>query len=239
MHGLEHVARGPLARRPPEEALVGAALVIAALLASATALAPTVVLAGAATVLMTHGVPVTRTLAWLAAPAGLLAVGLLPTVLSCDLTPLGCHVDAAAVPTTGRTILRGLAVASVAAMLVSTTRVGALLTGLRRLHVPEELVDLLGTTWSLAIVGQREVRTLRTAAALRQGDRSIAAQWRTVCHLLPTIAQRVLRRAARRADFAALRGGRDLTAPRQQPSPTIVGLLAACLPGAVVWGLGR
>lgn len=239
MHDLEHVARGPLATRAPEELLVGAAAMLAAILALRTAAVAWLVLPMAVVVLGRHGVARRTALRWLAAPAVMLAIGLGPDLVACRAGVASCGVDRTRLGPVHDAAARGLACAAVGAMLAATLRLGALLGALRRRAVPAVVVDLLGDAWSLAIAGRHEVRALRTAARLRQGESGLAAEWRTVQRLLPLVATRVLRRAERRAAFAALRGGGLALPPHGLPVPTAPGLLLACVPGLVVWGLGR
>jgi cobalt/nickel transport system permease protein len=137
-------------------------------------------------------------------PLAFIAVGALTAVVEVDTGGLGWAPDAA-----GRAgSLAGHALAGSAAVLLlaTTTPVSDLLPALRRLRVPEAVVEVASVVYRLLFVLLDSLRTIREAQTARMGYSSLRRSYRSSGALAAAVLTRSWDRARRMQEGLAGRG---------------------------------
>ncbi len=151
------------------------------------------------------------------------------TVLGLSLSASGLRV--------GLALLAKATIGIVAvSALAASTSVSEVVAGLRRLHGPGWLCDLVGLSARQVGVLGDDLDRLRLAAAMRAGSRGRRAQWGGVARALGVSFVRATERVDRLQLAAQARGGATLGAMVRTatpvPSATMAGWTRAALPAA-------
>ena len=171
----------------------GAALAVAALLVLTT-------LAGAR-------VPLRIYLRVMAAPLVFLALGTVSLVLSVDPQTLAWSVSPSSVTQAAEVSARSLAAVAALIFLALSTPLADLVGLLRRLRVPETLLEMMVVGYLMLFVFEAARRDIAAAQAARLGYASTRRAWRSVGELLAALAVEVWRRAADLGAAAQARNG--------------------------------
>lgn len=234
---LAHVSRWrplPLA----EKSLLSLGLLILAM-----ALPPwpggALVLAAASASALRSGVPA---LAWarlLAAPSLFILTGAATLLVQVGGDGIALAADGGA--QAGALMLRALAAVSALLLLTVTTPMAALLHGLRRLGLPEELVDVTMTTYRFIFILLDTAAAMHASQMARLGGRS----WRTRIRSAGLLASALLPRAldqARRLEMGLLARGYDGSLRTLAPAPAprmgrlaLIGGGLVALAGVSLW----
>jgi cobalt/nickel transport system permease protein len=137
-------------------------------------------------------------------PLAFVAVGALTAVVTVDGGGLGWAPDAAARAAS----LAGHALAGSAAVLLlaTTTPMSDLLPALRRLRVPDAVVEVASVVYRLLFVLLDSLRTIREAQAARMGYSSVRRSYRSSAALAAAVLTRSWDRARRMQEGLAGRG---------------------------------
>ena len=190
-------------RSPADKLLLSLGLVVAALVLPVW---PGSVLVGLAAVVLALGparVPARTFGRAVRVPLAFVLVGALTTVVEVG-DGVGWAPDAAARAGS----LVGHAVAGSAAMLLlaTTTPMSDLLPALRRLRVPDAVVEVASVTYRMLFVLLTSLSTIREAQAARMGHASVRSSWRSAGVLAAAVLTRSWDRARRLQDGLAGRG---------------------------------
>ena len=140
-------------------------------------------------------VPLRTLLAAALAPFGFLLLACLAMLAGPDLQG-DWHWRAAMLPVAARTALRSLAILAALLGLVLTTPLPDLLALLRRLRVPELLLDLMALSYRMVAVLRQAWDDGVEAQRARQGYRGWRQAWRSTAMLAGHMALQVWQRAA-------------------------------------------
>jgi cobalt/nickel transport system permease protein len=170
-------------------------------------------------------------------PLGFVVVGAVTAVVAVDGDGIGWAPDAAA--RAGSLAGHGLAGSAAVLLLATTTPMSDLLPALRRLRVPEAVVEVASVVYRLLFVLLESLRTIREAQTARLGRATPRARLRSDGALAAAVLTRSWDRARRLQDGLAGRG-MDVglrVLPERRPSSR--GFVAASLAGlAAIAALG-
>ncbi|QGZ38172.1 cobalt/nickel transport system permease protein [Pseudoduganella flava] len=154
--------------------------------------------------LLAARVPVRLYLAVLLPPLGFLAVSTLTMLVAVDFN--GPHWNPAALPLASMTALRALAMLAALLALTLTTPLPQLLGLLRRLRVPEPLLDLMALCYRMLFVLRQAWDEGLAAQSARLGYSGTRVAWRSLGLLTARLAVQVWQRAAALDQAAQARG---------------------------------
>ncbi len=137
-------------------------------------------------------------------PLGFVVVGALTAVVAVDGDGIGWAPDAAA--RAGSLAGHGLAGSAAVLLLATTTPMSDLLPALRRLRVPEAVVEVASVVYRLLFVLLESLRTIREAQTARMGHSSLRRSYRSSGVLAAAVLTRSWDRARRMHDGLAGRG---------------------------------
>jgi cobalt/nickel transport system permease protein len=137
-------------------------------------------------------------------PVAFVAVGALTAVVSVDGGGLGWAPDAAA--RAGSLAGHALAGSAAVLLLATTTPMSDLLPALRRLRVPEAVVEVASVIYRLLFVLLESLRTIREAQTARMGYSSVRRSYRSSGVLAAAVLTRSWDRARRMQEGLAGRG---------------------------------
>ncbi len=211
------------------------------LLTCALALPPvpaTIIVAGAAWAVLAGpaGVPVRVLTRCLRAPAAFIAIGGLTLLVTIGGPGRLIGVDAASATAAGVTVLHAGSATLAAFILAATTPVIDLLTSLRRLRIPDPLIDISEVMYRLVFVLLESARTVTEAQTARLGYASRSAALRSASGAIGAMLLRSLQRASRLENGLIARGyteGLRTLAPPRQGSVRFVALTLALLAALV------
>ena len=195
------------AHHPGERTLLAGGLLLLALILPPRSSAPPIMLATSLATVAGAGVPLAAYLRTLAIPAGFLLAGL--PFLALSLEPgaglrLGFSADGARLALDVG--LRSLACMSALACLILTTPVSELIPWLRRIGVPQAVVEIALLIYRLVFAVARQAIAARQAQEARLGYASIGRSIRSLGLLAATLLGRSLARARRLEIGLAARG---------------------------------
>ena len=231
---------------PQAKALFAAAGLIAAYLAATPAAALAVAGVCAATTLAGARVPAGLYLRVLAAPLAFLALGALSLALAFDAQTLSVSFAPYGLASAVAVSARALAAVGALLFLALCTPLADLVAALRRLHVPETLLEMMVVGYRMLFVFAEARRDIAAAQAARLGYASPRHAWRALGVLLGALAVEVWRRAAELESAAQARCGdgrlRVLARawPRAEQEVRVAALAATALLAGVAahrWGL--
>jgi cobalt/nickel transport system permease protein len=218
---------------PSAKALFALAGIAAAWLARSPATLGMLALLSALATLVGARVPLRTYLAVALAPFGFLSLSCL-TMLVTPAAGGGWQWTPALLPTVAAIALRSLAVLAAVLGLMLTTPLPDLLLLLRRLHVPELLLDMMALCYRMLFVLRQAWDEGSTAQAARLGHRGWRQSWRSMGLLAGQMAVQVWQRASAlqmAADARAWQGSLRFL-PSAFPHArrqVVLALLAACV----------
>ncbi|MBY6092626.1 cobalt ECF transporter T component CbiQ [Maritimibacter alkaliphilus] len=174
---------------------------------------------------------------WLAAaalPLGFLGCGAL--ALAVQLGPDGMALNRAGLHQAALLCLRAAAATSCLLFLALTTPAAALIGGLRRLHLPAEIVEITLLTYRFTFLLAEEARAMAHAQRARLGHASRARWLRSTALLIAALLPRAMARARRLEQGLAARGWQGemrVLAPTPRASRGVLAAVLA-LQGATV-----
>jgi cobalt/nickel transport system permease protein len=191
---------------PAERALLAGGMLLIAVTAPPLATAPLIVLAMAGAT-VGAGVPLAAWLRVMAIPAGFLLLSLPFLAVSLDLTDgVRLSVSAAGAWLALAVGLRSLAAVSALAFLTLTTPVAELVPGLRRVGVPQAVVEIALLMYRLLFIVADCADATRHAQEARLGYSTLGRGIRSLGLLAATLLTRALARARRLEIGLAARG---------------------------------
>lgn len=205
-------------RHVAQKVAVSLGLILTALLAPTWPGCLLVALASVALILGWARIPL-RILAWAAlAPLAFLVTGALAVAIS--IGEPGAHawwswgplsISAASTTSAVALIAHGVAGTLAVLVLATTTPMVDLLTWLRRLRVPDSLLEIASLTYRLLFVVLSTALGVRDAQRSRLGDdpagpRAFRRRWHVVASLVGAVGLRSWDRATRLSDGLTLRG---------------------------------
>jgi cobalt/nickel transport system permease protein len=137
-------------------------------------------------------------------PLAFVAVGALTAVVTVDGDGLGWAPDAAA--RAGSLAGHALAGSAAVLLLATTTPMSDLLPALRRLRVPDAVVEVASVVYRLLFVLLESLRTIREAQTARMGYSSVRRSYRSSGALAAAVLTRSWDRARRMQEGLAGRG---------------------------------
>ena len=137
-------------------------------------------------------------------PLGFIAVGALTAVVQLDGAGLGWAPDAAA--RAGALAAHALAGSAAVLLLATTTPLADLLPTLRRLRVPDAVLEVASVVYRLLFVLLDSLRTIREAQTARMGYSSVRRSWSSSGTLAAAVLTRSWDRARRMQEGLAGRG---------------------------------
>ena len=229
-------------RHPPAEKglLAGGMLVLAVTLPAPTT-APIIIAVMFVTTVFGAGIPVVSWLRLMALPAGFLITSVPFLALSLDFSS-GLHVafSPQGLDTALSVLLRSLAAVASLMFLTLTTPTIDLVPLLRRLGVPQMVVEIMLLTYRLVFVFLERASTGRQAQVARQGYVGLRNSLRSLGLLVTSLFQRALERSRRMEIGLSTRGFqgelRVLTPERSISPARLVGTVALLL-GVAATGL--
>jgi len=180
---------------PAAKALFALAGLVAAWLARSPGTLAMLALLSACATLAGARVPMRSYFAVAVAPLGFLLLSCL-TMLLTPASVGGWRWAPELLPAVAHIALRSLAALTAVLGLVLTTPMPALLALLRRLHVPELLLDLMALSYRMLFVLRQAWDEGSTAQAARLGHRGLRQQWRAMGLLAGQMAVQVWQRAS-------------------------------------------
>ena len=212
-------------RSPGDKLLLCGGLVVCALVLPAWPGSVLVGLTAVGLALGPAGVPArtfARAIRW---PLGFVAIGALTAVMEVGGDGIGWAPDAAA----GAGSLVGHALAGGAAVLLlaTTTPLSDLLPALRRLRVPEAVVEVASVIYRLLFVLLESLHTIREAQAARMGYSSVRRSYRSSGMLAAAVLTRSWDRARRLQEGLTGRGMETGLRVLPEVLPSSRGFLAA------------
>ena len=190
-------------RSPADKLLLSLGLVVAALVLPVW---PGSVLVGLAAVVLALGparVPARTFGRAVRVPLAFVLVGALTTVVEVG-DGVGWAPDAAA--RAGSLVGHAVAGSAAVLLLATTTPMSDLLPALRRLRVPDAVVEVASVTYRMLFVLLTSLSTIREAQAARMGHASVRNSWRSAGVLAAAVLTRSWDRARRLQDGLAGRG---------------------------------
>ena len=162
-------------------------------------------------------------------PLAFVAIGALTTVVQVDGNGVGWAPDAAA--RAGALVGHSLAGGTAVLLLATTTPMSDLLPALRRLRVPEAVIEVASVVYRLLFVLLESLRTIREAQTMRMGYSSVRRSYRSSGALAAAVLTRSWDRARRLQEGLAGRGLETglRVLPEVRPSSRL--FLAATLAG--------
>lgn len=191
-------------RSPADKLLLCLGLVLCALALPAW---PGSVLVGIAAIVLALGparVPARTFGRAVRLPLGFVAVGALTAVVQLDGGALGWAPDAAA--RAGSLAAHSLAGTAAVLLLATTTPMSDLLPTLRRLRVPDAVIEVASVVYRLLFVLLESLRTIREAQTARMGYSSVRRSYRSSGTLAAAVLTRSWDRARRMQEGLAGRG---------------------------------
>ena len=182
----------------------------------------------------------------LAAPLAFLALGALSLALAFDAQTLSVSFAPYGLASAASVSARALAAVGALLFLALCTPLADLVAALRRLHVPETLLEMMVVGYRMLFVFAEARRDIAAAQAARLGYASPRRAWRALEVLLGALAVEVWRRAAELESAAQARCGdgrlRVLARawPRAEQEVRVAALAATALLAGVAahrWGL--
>lgn len=226
---------------PAERALLAGGMLLIAVTLPPLATAPLVVLAMAVATVAGAGVPLTAWLRVMAIPAGFLLLSLPFLAVSLDLTDgVRLAVSAAGAWLALAVGLRSLAAVSALAFLTLTTPVAELVPWLRRIGVPQAVVEIALLMYRLLFIVADCAAATRQAQEARLGYSSVRRGIRSLGLLTATLLTRSLARARRLEIGLAARGFTGelrVLAPERTLSRRRLATIAAVLIAVAAGGL--
>jgi cobalt/nickel transport system permease protein len=137
-------------------------------------------------------------------PLAFIAVGAVTAVVAVDGDGVGWAPDAAA--RAGSLAGHALAGSAAVLLLATTTPMSDLLPALRRLRVPEAVVEVASVVYRLLFVLLESLRTIREAQTARMGHSSLRRSYRSTGVLAAAVLTRSWDRARRMQEGLAGRG---------------------------------
>jgi cobalt/nickel transport system permease protein len=216
---------------PAERALLAGGMLLIAVTAPPLTTAPLVLLAMAGATVAGAGVPLAAWLQVMAIPAGFLVLSLPFLAVSLDLTEgARLAVSAAGAWLAVAVGLRSLAAVSTLAFLTLTTPVAELVPWLRRVGVPQAVVEIALLIYRLLFIVADCAAATRHAQEARLGYSSLRRGIRSLGLLVATLLTRSLARARRLEIGLAARGFegtlRVLTPERALSRPRLAAVTA-------------
>jgi len=191
-------------RSPGDKLLLCGGLVVCALLLPAWPGSLLVGLTAVALALGPAGVPARTFGRAVRLPLAFVAVGALTAVVSVDGDGIGWAPDAAA--RAGSLAGHALAGSAAVLLLATTTPMSDLLPALRRLRVPDAVVEVASVVYRLLFVLLASLRTIREAQTMRMGYSSLRRSYRSSGVLAAAVLTRSWDRARRMQEGLAGRG---------------------------------
>ncbi|MCE1180143.1 cobalt ECF transporter T component CbiQ [Actinomycetota bacterium] len=230
-------------RATGDKALLALGMLLVAALSTSRTVSVLVLALAAGVALVVARIPARTWLSALSAPAAFVAVGsvALAVTIGADAADTLASVGAVDITRSGvaqavSASLRSFAAMACLVLLAATTPMTDLLAWLRRLRVPEAMVDIAGLVYRMLFALLDASRSVREAQAARLGYRSGRMARRSIGMLLGAVLLRAWTRARRLEDGLAGRGYTTSlrTLPRQaETSPAFVGISALVLSGLV------
>jgi len=191
-------------RSPADKLLLSLGLVISALVLPAW---PGSLLVGTTAVVLALGparVPVRTFGRAVRLPLAFLTTGALTAVVQVGSGGPGWAPDAAA--RAGELVGHGIAGSAAVLLLATTTPMSDLLPALRRLRVPDAVIEVASVVYRMLFVLLTSLSTIREAQAARMGHSSIRRSYRSAGVLAAAVLTRSWNRARRLQDGLAGRG---------------------------------
>lgn len=201
-------------RSAAEKSVLALGLLVVAVTASRPVVAMTVLAVAVVVALVGARVPARTYLKAVAAPIAFVALGAVSVAVTIGAgTPSAALWSLGPVSVTPATLARAVEVStrSFAAMaalmlLATTTPVSDLLTGLRRLRVPEAIIDIAALIYRMLFTLLDAVASIREAQAARLGYASGRSARHSLGHLGAAVLRQAWSRARRLEDGLAGRG---------------------------------
>jgi cobalt/nickel transport system permease protein len=162
-------------------------------------------------------------------PVAFIAVGALTAVVEVGSGGIGWAPDAGA--RAGSLVGHALAGSAAVLLLATTTPMSDLLPALRRLRVPEAVVEVASVVYRLLFVLLESLRTIREAQTARMGYSSLRRSYRSSGALAAAVLTRSWDRARRMQDGLAGRGMETGLRVLPEVLPSSRAFLAASLLG--------
>lgn len=170
----------------------------------------------------------------LLAPIAFLAISLPAIAVSVGTSPVDpvwsagwLHLEAGGVATAGEVGLRSVAALAAMLLLPLTTPMVSLLAGLRRMRVPEVLIDVAGLVYRMLFALLDSVAAIREAQSARLGYAGSAAARRSMGLLGAAVLRRAWVRSQRLEQGLAGRGYAGSLRTLDQPHPVDRGFVTA------------
>jgi len=227
-------------RSPADKLLLSLGLVLSALLLPVW---PGSVLVGLAAVVLALGparVPARTFGRAVRLPLAFIAIGALTTVVELSGAGLGWAPDAAA--RAGSLVGHAVAGSAAVLLLATTTPMSDLLPALRRLRVPDAVIEVASVTYRMLFVLLTSLATIREAQTARMGYATVRGSYRSSGALAAAVLTRSWDRARRLQDGLAGRGmetglrvlPETLPASRRFEGATLAGLAVLVAAALVV-----
>ena len=172
-----------------------------------------------------------------ALPLGFLLTG--AAVLLVQIGPAGLGLAPGGPEAAAHLCLRAMAATFCLLFLACTTPAADLLSGLRRLGVPGEIVEIALLTYRFVFILAEEAAAMTVAQRARLGHATKARWLRSNAQVIAALLPRALARARRLETGLAARGWQGemrVLCPRPAASPVVLGLIAAALCALAVLG---
>jgi cobalt/nickel transport system permease protein len=137
-------------------------------------------------------------------PLTFIVVGAVTAVVRLDAGGLGWAPDAA--PRAGSLVAHAIAGSAAVLLLATTTPMSDLLPALRRLRVPDAVIEVASVVYRLLFVLLESLHTIREAQTARMGYSSVRRSYRSSGALAAAVLTRSWDRARRMQDGLAGRG---------------------------------
>lgn len=193
-------------RNTGEKALLCLGLTGCALILPVLPAAPIVLVCAVGLALGPARVPWRVFLSVVRTPAVFIVLAALPVAVSVSTGPLLLEVTAASAAKAGELALHGLAGSAAVLLLAVTTPMSDLLAGLRRIGVPEAVVDVAQVTYRMVFALLDSVAAIRAAQTGRLGYANRAAALRSAAGLTASVLTRAFSQARRLEEGLTSRG---------------------------------
>ena len=226
---------------PAEKGLLAGGMLLLAVTLPAPTTAPIIIIVMGLVTVVGAGIPAVAWLRVMALPGAFLITSVPLLMLSLDFSA-GLKVGIS--PRGGEmalgVVLRSLAAVSCLTFLTLTTPTVDLVPLLRRLGVPQPVVEIMLLIYRLLFVFLERVASARRAQIARQGYRSFRHSLRSLGLLVSNLFQRSLERAQRIEIGLAARsfeGELQVLTPRRVLSPSRLVIIISLLLGVAVSGI--
>ena len=220
-------AQGPWRNRPlAEKCLIGLGFLLLAVTLPPLPGAVLVTLAILAFTFFGARVPLRFWASVAALPLGFLATGALVVLVQIGPEGIGLAPDGPA--RAAALVMRASAATCCLLFLATTTPATDLLSGLRRLRVPAELVEIALLTYRFIFILAEEAAAMTTAQRARLGHATRRRWLRSTAQVIAALLPRALARARRLETGLAARGWQGemrVLSTRPPASPLVLGLI--------------